>query len=290
ERRLQADKNKLEQQLKALAAKDKKIERPRALAGVGSGGAASQAQAPQTDASGSDTDKARLSEIGAGIRAIGVSKDPVLIKCKTDIAAEYDSLKERIMREEPVALEKKRDRPAENVKAIEHKVCELQKQPGEARDALAATARELAEAEEQRRTAAIAAPRPGGSDGPPSLRSAISGIDTPIDEVGKMLESFGAEQGMRNDVVGMFERFRALDKAAAERRAREASGGGAAAPGGVGGEARVDGRARAAEGGRVPMDTGDLPDLPAIYREAFGADPPEDEAQLRTAIKRLGEA
>eukprot|EP00959_Pyramimonas_sp_CCMP1952_P411485 8622605-Pyramimonas_sp.AAC.1 len=69
----------------------------------------------------SDTDKARLSEIGASIRTIGESKDPFFTKVKQELVTESDPLKEKILRAKPLAsqlnqlvnrcqtLEKKRD-------------------------------------------------------------------------------------------------------------------------------------------------------------------------------------
>ena len=261
----------------------------------------------ETDEVAEPDAQAALAELAAAIQAIGSPKDPVLARHKQEMLQQQATLRAKVLADKPIgaklhlltnrcsALEKKRERQQAAANKLKEKLAEVQKQVADAEAAVAETAKELLEAEAARRLAASQAPQP--EHGVHSLRAAIPCIDMDVGALGKLLDGLGADGALAQSVAANFEELRRLEREAAERAAGGAApaGAGARGPGRQSQQqppqrAEPPGPAEAAPPPAQPADSDDLPDLRNFWKQAFDGDPPEDETQLRAAIKRLGGA
>ncbi|CAK0838742.1 unnamed protein product [Prorocentrum cordatum] len=143
----------------------------------------------------------------------------------------------------------------------------------------------------------VSAKAPTADPGDCSLRTLVPAMGLSVEKLGQMLQGLGADDELSKSVSACFDQLRALvDKAdAAEKEgssAEEAEPARGAAPASSGTRPGMPtpGQQQAAQDRAAPMDTDDITELRDFLRTATGQDPPQEEEQVREAIKRMANA
>ncbi|CAK0821760.1 unnamed protein product, partial [Prorocentrum cordatum] len=267
------------------------------------------ASAPAVDEGANDAEdpQGRLAEIASLLRALGSSTDPAIMGAREALSKEREAIKLRIVEAKPFAgqLHHYTTRIDALVQAKDKRQAalqDLQEQRQRLDDRITETEGQIAEitAEVQELEALrwkVSAKAPTAAPGECSLRTLVPAVDISVEKMGEMLQGLGADDQLAQSVATVFSQLRALaDKAAAAGSDAapapghpEGDSSSAASPSGPA-NMPTEGQQQAAQDRPVPMDTDDLDELREFLRNATGEDPPQEEALVREAIKRMATA
>ena len=290
--------------------------------------AAAPAKAPadvpsmEVDEGDADKDAARIVELRDQIDGLEKLPDSsgAIAALRTAAIKELSECRARQLNAKPLPIqiqrvsqqiavvEKRKAAKQKHLDGLDQQIAELQQQRLEAAKGLAAIQVELVDLEAQRTKVAANFPQPSTVvDGAQaSLDSVLPSVRMSTAQLEQVATSFGADAGLARELSSVVGRVReAAIKAqadaeaeAARRRAEAAAPAAVPAPAAGGGQhggpppgagaGGAEAAAPEASSGWIPTGVDD-PKVLKAFLEAMGMGVPEDEEDLRTTAKRLGE-
>ncbi|CAK0825361.1 unnamed protein product, partial [Prorocentrum cordatum] len=244
---------------------------------------------PEADAA-NDPEHKRLNEIAASLRQLGTPSEAILIKAKSDLIAERDAIKSKLVSSKPYAaqvqhwttrieaIQLQEAKQQKTIASLQEQQADIAAQLAQAEKLASELATERMDLEAQRHAVATKGPVP--VPGQFNLTTMVPALDLSVQQLGELLSGVGADETLKGVVEKSFAALREL-KTKAEAKPPAAP---PTAP------PRADmpsaEEVRAADTTAVPMDTDDIEELKAYYRDITGSEPPEEEDQIRAAAKR----
>ncbi|CAK0818757.1 unnamed protein product, partial [Prorocentrum cordatum] len=272
-------------------------ERLRAGSSQESSGSSPAASAHDDD---DDEDQARLAEIAGLPKQLGDCADPAITKARQGLHGERDGIKAKIVRSEQHAgqlhhytarigaLEKQRVHQQQLPDKYRAQQKGLEANIGKVEKCLSDLAADIQEMDTQRWQ--VSAKASAASPGAFSLKATVPALDLPIDKLGEMLKSRGADDTVSGSVTACFTALRELKPRKQEDNVKAHVETECPRPADSPSQQQRPVAQQESHDYLAHMDSDDIDDLRDFVKEAMGTSAPSGNEQVREAVKRFAAA